>query len=185
MADEDELDPADEGEASASKTELDAPAKKKKPSDLPHLALRIALGTAGLFLVVGFFLPWLQFGELTNISGMDLVISNDRVIRSATGETQRWILLLIPVLGLALTAIGYLGFRWSGIVGAGVGLLILGYGIVFVVTIFFQTTAIGLWLIIAGCFLAVGIGLFSWARARAQKEREPETRITIDKLPAE
>lgn len=169
-------------EKGASKDE-DSLAPKPKHA-APHLVLRILLGTAGLLLVVGFFLPWLQLGDLTNISGMQLVVADSVLVRQAINDTQRWILLVIPVLGLALTAVGFLGFRWSGIVGAIVGLLVIGYGVVTVVTIFFQTTAVGLWLILAGSFLALGVGLFAVIRAR-QTKPVPSKEIAIaDELDA-
>ncbi len=175
MSDDDEVLSDDDALARASQTELDEPKAKEKAKGEPQSpadwAIRIALGTAGLLLLVGFFLPWLHFGPLRDVSGLDLVRANHEAIRHAIPETQRWILLVIPVLGLALTAVGFLGFRWSGIVGAVVGVLVIGYGVVTVVTIFFRTTAIGMWLMLGGSFLALGIGLFAIWRLRANREK--------------
>lgn len=134
----------------------------------PHMVLRIVLGTAGLLLVVGFFLPWIELPS-DSYSGLALVLDDNRDIREAVGEARRWILLAIPILGIALTAIGFMGFRWSAAVAAGIGLLLIGYGIVTVVALFFQTTALGLWLIVAAAFLALGGGLVALVRARAAK----------------
>lgn len=179
MSDDDEALGGDDEIMRASQTELDEPkAPEKKKDAVPQTpadwAIRIALGASGLMLLIGFFLPWLHFGALRDVSGLDLVTANHEAIRHAIPETQRWILLFIPVLGLALTAIGFLGFRWSGIVGAAVGILVIGYGVVTVVTIFFRTTAIGMWLILGGSFLALGIGLFAVLRMRAAKDKPAE-----------
>src|SRR5690606_25937348 len=54
MSEEDAL--IEDAEAPPPKPSEPAPSK----SGAPHLALRIVLGMAGLLLVVGFFLPWVQ-----------------------------------------------------------------------------------------------------------------------------
>lgn len=154
---------------------VSAPAKAKdaaKPG-APHMVLRVVLGTAGLLLVVGFFLPWIEWDREV-YSGLNLMLDGDPGIRAAVGETRRWILLAIPALGVALTAIGFMGFRWSAAVAAGIGLLLIGYGIVTVVGIFFQTTALGLWLIVGAAFLALGGGLVALVRARSAKHKTPD-----------
>lgn len=147
----------------------DAPAKKREPRETAPLALRIVLGTAGLCLVVGFFFPWIKIGDLANISGLDLAISDNVVIRQAIGSTTRWILLFVPLLGLALTAIGYLGFKWSGIVGVVAGVLVIGFGIFILAYLFFQLTAPGLWVVLVGALVGFGAGLFTVLRARRAK----------------
>lgn len=159
----------------------------------PHIMLRILLGTAGLLLVVGFFLPWLRIElpgadgaesvVLQEISGMTLVADDEPTIRALVGDTQRWLLLAIPVFGLALTAVGFMGFRWSGIVAAVLGLSLVGYGVVTVVLFFFQKTALGLWLILGGTFLAVAAGMFTFLRARQAKlatHEEPEPALELE-----
>lgn len=158
---------SDDALASEEGTGGSAAPAASKPG--PHIALRIVLGTAGLLLVVGFFLPWVQFADDAKHSGLDLVIENDHAIRQTIGETQRWILLVVPVLGIVLTAVGFLGFRWSGVVSAVIGLLLLGYGAVTVVIIFFQSTGLGLWLIVGGAFLALASGILVTVRARLAK----------------
>src|SRR5688500_6131841 len=109
MADDEVV--AEAEEVRPSQTDLDDPAprrievKKEGPPQTPaQLAIRIVLGTAGLLLVIGFFLPWLNLGaELGSLSGFEIVTSSNRAVLHAAGE-HRWILLLIPVLALALTA---------------------------------------------------------------------------------
>jgi predicted ferric reductase len=159
-----EDDAAPDGEARAPKV---SPEAGPKPG-APHMLLRIVLGTAGLLLVVGFFLPWIEW-DREAFSGLNLMLDADPGIRSAVGETRRWILLAIPVRGVALTAIGFMGFRWSAAVAAGIGLLLIGYGVVTVVALFFQTTALGLWLIVAAALIALGAGVIALVRGRIAK----------------
>jgi hypothetical protein len=166
----------------------DVPAAPKKKTLAPGVAsssaaretaplvLRIVLGTAGLCLVVGFFFPWIKIGDLANISGLDLAISDNIVIRQAIGASTRWVLLAVPVLGLALTAIGYLGFKWSGLVGVIVGVLVVGYGIFILAYLFFQLTAPGLWIVLVGALAAFFTGLVTVLRARRGKTGGDVTR---------
>jgi amino acid transporter len=174
--------------------DLDKPAEGRRievkkegpPQTAAQLAIRIALGTAGILLLVGFFMPWLNLGELRigddmrgTVSGLDLVLSNEAEVVRTLG-VHRWIILLIPVLGVALAAVGYLGFRWSGIVGAGIGIVVIGYGVVTVVLLFFRTTAFGIWMILIGTFLAVGIGAFSFIRSRADREKSGDAGLPAE-----
>ncbi|HJL16507.1 MAG TPA: hypothetical protein RMH99_12670 [Sandaracinaceae bacterium LLY-WYZ-13_1] len=186
-------------------TEVDAPAEKDSGGEpaapeakpgAPHLAFRIALGAAGLCLLIGFFLPWVKIQstpsdetpqevrrELVSYSGLELASTDDDFVRAAAGgDTQRQLLWLIPLFGLALTAVGFLGFRWSGLVGAVLGLLLVGYGVVTVVMIFFQNTHYGLWLVLLGAFVAVSTGTLSWARAHRAK-KATKAKDTDLKLP--
>ena len=135
------------------------------------LFVRIALGTAGLCLVIGFFLPWINLNTQSSVSGLGLVASDDHVIRAAFDGAQRWLLLLIPILGILLTAIGFLGFRWSTKVAALVGLTIIGFGFVTLILIFIERTGYGLWLVFTGAFLSLVLGIFPWLRARDQKKK--------------
>jgi len=146
----------------------------------PHIVLRIVLGAAGLLLVVGFFLPWINL-ESSSVSGLELVTSDDPIIVALVGQqAQKWILLLIPVFGVALTAIGFLGVRYSGHISAVLGILIVGYGIVTVIVFFFQKTGLGLWLILGGAFIAITAGLVTFLRTRAAKDDGKKPALALD-----
>lgn len=153
------------------------PAKAK--AGTPPMALRIVLGTAGLLLVVGFFLPWVQIDREMR-SGLELVVETDPDVRELVDDTQRWVLLVIPVLGAALTAIGFLGLRGSSAAGTIVGLLLLAYGFVTVVLLFFQRTGLGLWLIVTATILAFGAGLFAMLRGRNARQSPPKELALAD-----
>jgi O-antigen/teichoic acid export membrane protein len=148
----------------ASKPEAREPASRTQPP--LHAVLRVVLGGAGLLLVVGFFLPWFRLPNEDH-SGLSLVFDGDRAVREMVSETQRWVLLAIPVLGVVLTAVGFMGARWAAVVSIVVGVLLLGYGIVTAITLFFEHTGLGLWLIVGGAFLAIGAGAYGFGRARA------------------
>ena len=168
---DDILAAADEASAADDDT------KKKDDGEVkpgtPHIVLRIVLGAAGLLLVVGFFLPWINL-ESSTVSGLELVTSDDPIIVALVGqEAQKWILLLIPLFGIALTAIGFLGVRYSGHISAILGILIVGYGIVTVIIFFFQKTGVGLWLILGGAFISITAGLVTFLRSRGARD-EPK-----------
>jgi len=157
-------------EAEAAEAEGDEKKEKAAPKPgTPHIVLRIVLGAAGLLLVVGFFLPWINL-ETSSVSGLELVTSDDPMVVALVGQqAQKWILLLIPVFGVALTAIGFLGVRYSGHISAVLGILIVGYGIVTVIIFFFQKTGVGMWLILAGAFVSITAGLVTFLRTRGAK----------------
>ena len=182
MADEEEVEdlPADDGADEADEKKK----KKEEPKHgAPHLLVRLFLGAAGLLLIVGFFLPWLNLDDedLQTVSGMQLVMDNHRVILALVGEdTQRWLLLLIPGFGVALTGVAVAGVRYSGPIAALLGILIVGYGIVTVIIFFFQKTGLGLWLILLGAFLSVATGVVAFVRARDQKRGEEKKKPADD-----
>ncbi len=160
--------------------EPEAAAKPAAPkAGAPHIALRVVLGTAGLLLVVGFFLPWVQIDRDMR-SGLELVVSDDSDVRDMVDDTQRWILLIIPALGAALTAVGFMGLRGAGVVGAAIGFLLMAYGMITVVLLFFQQTGVGLWLIVGATILAVAAGLFAIVRARQSKLPAPKELALAD-----
>ncbi|MBX3276119.1 MAG: hypothetical protein KF729_38055 [Sandaracinaceae bacterium] len=153
------------------------PEAKASPAGTPHIALRIVLGVAGLLLLVGFFLDWLKIegpqGTET-VSGLGLVMADHPVIRGLIGQGgQRYALLAIPAFGAALSAVGFLGVRYSGQIAAALGVLIVGYGVVTVLVFFFQKTGVGLWLVLGGAFVAIAAGFLTYARSRGGAAKKP------------
>ena len=153
------------------------PDAKAPPAGSPHIVLRIVLGAAGLLLLVGFFLDWLKIegpqGTET-VSGLGLVMADHPVVRGLIGQGgQRYALLAIPAFGAALSAIGFLGVRYSGQIAAALGVLIVGYGVVTVLVFFFQKTGVGLWLVLGGAFVAIAAGFLTYARSRGAAAKKP------------
>lgn len=143
-----------------------------------HIALRIALGAAGLCLLVGFFLPWMSLPtetpagpEVVEISGLSIIAMDSAATRLVMGDGQRPLVLAVPVFGLALTAIGFLGFRWAGPIALVCGVVVVGYGIARLIILFFQVTGVGLWLVVIGALTAIIAGAIAWGRLREDAAR--------------
>src|SRR5690606_12219419 len=106
---------------------------------------RVALGFAGLSLLVGFFLPWLHdttegvdgaAATIVSSTGLSLAISGD------LGGSPAMLLFLIPALGIALSAISFMGFKWSGQVAVGIALTLIAYALYVLLQMFVQHTAL-------------------------------------------
>jgi hypothetical protein len=130
--------------------------------------LRILLGFAGLSLLVGFFLPWLQHegetaGTMVEQTGLALATGENLV-----GSPAR-LLFLIPGLGVALSAISFGGFRWSGQVAVTFALSLMGYALFVLLQMFVQHTALGLWVVAGGTFVILLLGVMTWISGRDRK----------------
>lgn len=143
-----------------------------------HIALRIALGAAGLCLLIGFFLPWMSLpsetptgSEIVQISGLSIVAVDSAATRLVMGDGQRLLVLAVPAFGLALTAIGFLGFRWAGPIALVCGVVVVGYGVARLIILFFQVTGVGLWLVVIGALTAIIAGAIAWGRLREDAAR--------------
>src|SRR5688500_15050478 len=77
-------------------------ATSKPVAQPPHIVLRVLIGFAGLSLLVGFFLPWLNVPASEGVPAVTLAGYN--VASDAVVGTPGAILWLIPVLGAALSA---------------------------------------------------------------------------------
>ncbi len=177
----DEEDFGADDEAGAGSLDIEPKAKGKPKAGAPHIGLRIVLGAAGLLLLIGFFLPWLRLEGQDNqtnlVTGLDVVMAGDPVVRALVGQdANRYVLLAIPLFGIALTAVGFLGIRYSDRIAAVLGILIVGYGMVMVVIFFFQKTGFGLWMILGGAFVSILAGLISFIRSRAETDDGASTR---------
>jgi hypothetical protein len=144
------------------------PAAKKEGG--PNVVVRFLLGLAGLSLIVGFFLPWFALGD-ESVSGLTLVTSNSEAVRHAVAGTQRWALFAVPGTGLLLSMMGFLRFRWSGEVAAILCFLLLGFGVVTLLYMLLQSTAIGLWMVIGGGLTGFTLGVVGWAWNSRQKQK--------------
>lgn len=113
---------------------------------------RTYLGVAGLVLVVGFFLPWIDVGGVLGLSGWDLV-RDPHMLDPAT----RVILALCPVLGGALALAAFSRSPRAGTLARIAGAGVLGYTSFKVAYVFVKITGWGLWLVLAAaCFALIG-----------------------------
>ncbi len=131
-----------------------------KAGQPPHIVLRVLIGFAGLSLLVGFFLPWLNMPASEGVPAAMLAgynVAGDEVV-----GTPGAILWLIPVLGAALSAAAFMGFRWAGQVAIGVAVALIGYGLFLLMQMFVQHTALGLWIVAGGTFVILLLGVLAW-----------------------
>ncbi len=112
---------------------------------------RIAAALAGVALLVGFFLPWLDVG----LGGVGQASGLDMVIKAEGFSALRVALCLVPLAGAALLAAALKGGVLAARVSLVVGLALLGYGLYQVGKSFFAVTGLGLWLVIAATVVAV------------------------------
>lgn len=163
-----EAEEAEPKNAEPEEPEPEATAEKRTPPQRrpPSMVLRVALALAGLILLSGFFLPWVTIGKVADISGLELVINNENLPSS-----QRIILALCPLVAVALTLAGVLGFRGSVWVGIIAGAAVLAYALFTIAYILYQMIDVGLWMVLASALIAFAGGIFSklWA---AKKTRE-------------
>lgn len=129
-------------------------------------ALRAVVLLAGLGLLVGFFLPWLHFGEVAAVSGLSLMVSSGSAVDALAGPASG-LLIMIPACGAGLIACSAYGPRASVIAALVAGIAILGFGVVTLARVFLQTMGSGMWIVAGSSLLAVGAGIAGIAGRRS------------------
>lgn len=112
---------------------------------------RLFIGIAGGLLAAGFFLPWVDVGG----SGFRLSATGLDMIRAGDFSFVYVMVLLVPVLGAAMTLGAATNWRHTRLLSAGTGLGLAAYASYKIVQAFFATTGWGLWLVIVGAFFAL------------------------------
>jgi hypothetical protein len=161
----------------------DAPPKDAEPKEKedakpsqppPPMWMRALLGTAGLSLLVGFFLPWVRVPAVeegaaaTFNSGLDLAFSTTGI-----EGTPAIIVLVVPVLGALLSAIAFMGLRYAAQTAVGVAVGIIGYALYVLGSMFVQNTSFGLWVVSGGTFVTLLLGVTTWMLARRAADAAP------------
>jgi hypothetical protein len=148
-----------------------APTKKDAASDVP-IVFRALIGVTGLALLVGFFFPWVRReleaeGETVLLSGLSLLQ------QESLAGTPPIAVIMVPVLGTALAAIAFTGFRYTAYVAVGVSVLLFGYAAYVLFQLFVQHTGLGLWITTGAAFLSLlfGAGTLFWMRRAAEKAK--------------
>jgi len=137
----------------------DSTSAAKAPAENKHIPLRVSAIVAGLALVIGFLLPWVKIGDMARVSGLELLISDNIVIRNALGVLQRRLLVLVPLGGLLVAGLAVRnirGLRWAML---GVGLALFVIGLIATLSVFFHVTSLGLWLVAIGMVLSLAMGI--------------------------
>lgn len=157
---------ADKPDTAPSETKsAGSPEKPKRSQGLRTMVLRVVLALSGLVMFVGFFLPWMQLGELMEASGFQLILGSGEMADRFFGP-QRWVLLTVPVLGTLLVIVAVIGHRIVAWIAVLAGLTVLGFGLLRLLTFFFETTGMGVWLIVSAAFIALAGGLLEIGAAR-------------------
>ena len=129
-------------------------------------AIRVIVLLAGLGLLVGFFLPWLRFGEVAAVSGLSLMVSSGAAVDALAGPA-RGLLILIPACGATLIACSVWGPRAAVIAALGSGSVILFFGLFTLARIFIETVGSGMWTVVGSALLAIGAGIAGVARSKS------------------
>ena len=116
---------------------------------------------AGIFLLVGFFLPWIRVGALLEVSGFELLYNDSLVVREALPGHLRTLFLIAPLAGVALITSAATGFQWHGLVAATTGFLVLAAALGVALYLFVQSTGPGVWLLLVGALMALAVGLLA------------------------
>ena len=168
------------GKSPISKSEGDKIAKAGEPKGAamaftggPPMGLRALVGFAGLSLLVGFFLPWFRAAaEGEHDSGMTMMLGEPM------GSTPAIVLVAVPILGVLLSALAFMGFRWTAHAAIGVSAALLAFGLWILLQLFVEHTALGLWVVVGGTFitLLLGISTLLYSRDRATKQGKQEVK---------
>jgi len=151
----------------------DAPKEgaKKSEGDVP-IAFRALIGATGVALLVGFFFPWVR-RELEGDQGPVILSGLSLLQQPDLAGTPSIIVIVVPVLGTALAAIAFTGFRYTAYVSIGVSILLFGYAAYVFFQLFVQNTGLGLWISTGAAFLALllGAGTLLWMRRAADQAK--------------
>lgn len=127
------------------------------------LLSRVLLGLVGAGLLSGFFMPWLELGQMVSMSGLNLATTGGQAIDSMSGP-HRLIVFVVPIAGAGLLYAAVRGYRhieWLGLV---CGCVIFGAGVFTLVRAFLGTTGAGMWLVAGSAMLAILIGTLAQRR---------------------
>ncbi|AKF09187.1 hypothetical protein [Sandaracinus amylolyticus] len=165
---------SDDDDASLATPAAASTAASSKAQTPLQIALRVMIGFGGLALLVGFFLPWYRengagdaAGQMVEHSGLTLATSTDTLV-----GTPAPLLFLVPALGIALTAVAFMGFRWSAQVAVGIAVGLIGYSLYVLLQMFVQHTALGLWIVAASVFLVLLLGVVAWMTGREPRKKD-------------
>lgn len=128
--------------------------------------LRALVFLSGLGLLLGFFLPWIRFGQFASVSGLSLLVSSGQAVDALAGPA-RGMLILIPVSGGTLVAASVFGPRLAVVVSLVGGIVVLAFGLFTLARVFLETMGAGMWVVVASALLAAGAGVAGFARNRS------------------
>jgi hypothetical protein len=134
------------------------------PSRFGSAVMRLLLALCGAGLVAGFFMRWMTVGEIVSVSGFSLMITQGEAATLLSGGS-RWWLLVVPVFGLLVLIGAFSGRRYALWAALFAGLSVLGFGFYSAIRLFFQTTGLGMWVVVVSAFVAFGLSLIGLGRS--------------------
>lgn len=156
--------------------------KKADPNAVP-IVFRVLIGATGLAMLVGFFFPWIrrqleEGDETVLLSGLSLLQQD------SLAGTPSIAVIVVPVLGTALAAIAFTGFRYTAYVSIGVAVMLFGYAAYVLFQLFVQHTGMGLWITTVAAFLSLlfGAGTLAWTRRVAEKAKAAKSEEKSSKV---
>jgi hypothetical protein len=121
---------------------------------------RLAFGICGFLLVTGFFLPWVVAGTALEFTGLGLVFARGDVVKAISGS-GRFLLFLVPLLGVVLVVGSFAGQRWTPWAAAlGAGALLI-FGAAHVLFLFISSTGPGMWIVVLTALATLAFGALS------------------------
>ena len=139
------------------------PGPKEAPGSLGDravtLALRGALGLAGVGLFVGFFMPWLRLGEMATLSGFSMLVTGGQAISALSGP-HRALLFVVPLGGALLCLAAWRGGRLLAWVSLLIGAIVCAAGVITPLLVFFDTIGSGVWVAALSALVTLGIGIY-------------------------
>lgn len=145
--------------------------KKPDPNAVP-IAFRALIGATGLAMLVGFFLDWVRL-DLAADHGTVMLNGLSLLSQESLAGTPSIAVIVVPVLGTALAAIAFTGFRYTAYVAIAVSVLLFGYAAYVLFQLFVAHTGMGLWITTGAAFLSLllGAGTLLWTRRVAEKAK--------------
>jgi hypothetical protein len=145
--------------------------KKPDPNTVP-IAFRALIGATGLAMLVGFFLDWVRL-DLAADHGTVMLNGLSLLSQESLAGTPSIAVIVVPVLGTALAAIAFTGFRYTAYVAIAVSVLLFGYAAYVLFQLFVAHTGMGLWITTGAAFLSLllGAGTLLWTRRVTEKAK--------------
>lgn len=135
------------------------------PSEKPRLGMipRVVFGLCGAALLFGFFMPWFLVGQFLSLSGFSLVFTNGQMVGLLAGANHT-LLIAVPLLGIVLVIGSVWGHRVTSWFAAGGAFTLLAFAFYCVMHVFLSSTGAGMWIVVLGTLVALGMGAFGIGR---------------------
>lgn len=140
-----------------------APIEPSWGTRIATFTTRVLLLLAGVGLLIGFFLPWVNL-EAVQVSGFNLLVTSGRAVDALAGPNSEF-LVMIPLMAIALIASALFRPRLAVWVGFATGITIIFYGLYTLMRTFLGTTGSGVWITVGASLLALLVGVVGFSRS--------------------